>query len=553
MKKKLSRRRFLGMSALGSASILGVSTINLLTGCSSEEALENVSSKDKLANKTDNNYYKAIVIGTGYGGAVSALRFGEVKISTLMLEMGQLWDQPGSDGKIFCKMSAPDKRAMWFKTRTEAPMSQFLWFDTDSNIESYAGVLDRLNYDNMSVYAGRGVGGGSLVNGGIAMTPPRTYFEEVFPEVNAEEMYGKYYPRANQMLGANTIPDDLLENSSYYRYTRVSRAQAKRSGYDTQIVPNVYDFDYMQQEEDGTVEKSAYAQEVIYGNNGGKKSLDKTYIAEALGTGYVTLKVLHKVTKIVQNENEEYELTVEEINPEGSLIAVHAFTCTHLVLGAGCMGSSSLLVKAKEKGELPNLNDEVGKGWGTNGNAMTARANHIWNRTGINQSTIAVMGINDWDNPTYPVFAEIAPLPTGIETWVSLYLAITKNPERGYFSYNPVTDEAVLNWEASQSQPSIDALKNMMDKINRKEGTIYRYDLFGDNKTITDNFTYHPLGGCVLGKATDLYGRVKGYKNLYVNDGALIPGGIGANPFVTITAMAERNIEHIILNDVEIV
>ena len=49
MKKKLSRRRFLGMSALGSASILGVSTINLLTGCSSEEALENVSSKDKLA------------------------------------------------------------------------------------------------------------------------------------------------------------------------------------------------------------------------------------------------------------------------------------------------------------------------------------------------------------------------------------------------------------------------------------------------------------------------------------------------------------------------
>ena len=160
------------------------------------------------------------------------------------------------------------------------------------------------------------------------------------------------------------------------------------------------------------------------------------------------------------------------------------------------------------------------------------------------------MGINDWNNPTHPVFAEIAPFPAGIETWLSLYLAITKNPERGYFSYDAGADEAILNWGANQSQPSIDALKNLMDQINQRHGTIYRYDLFGDNKAFSDDFTYHPLGGCVLGKATDLYGRVEGYNNLYVNDGSLIPGGIGANPFVTITAIAERNIEHIIQNDI---
>lgn len=550
MKSKLSRRRFLGMSALGSASVLGLSTINLFTACSKEEDLENILLDQKKASQSGENFYKAIVIGTGYGGAVSALRLGEAKVDTLMLEMGQLWDQPGADGKIFCKMNAPDKRAMWFKTKTEAPLGKFLWVNVDSNIEPYAGVLDRLNYDNMSVYAGRGVGGGSLVNGGIAMTPPRDYFEEVLPDVDAEEMYGTYYPRANQMLGANFIPDELLEESSYYRYTRVSRKQAEQSGFETQLVPNVYDFNYMLQEEEGTVEESAYAQEVIYGNNGGKKSLDKTYIADALGTGHVTLKVLHKVTKIVQNEDETYQLTVEEINTEGAIIEVHTFACEHLILGAGSMGTSSLLVKAKEKGELPNLNDEIGKNWGTNGNVMTARANHIWNPTGENQSTIAVMGINDWNNPTHPVFAEIAPFPSGIETWMSLYLAITKNPERGYFSYNESTDEAVLNWRAEQSQPSVDALKNLMDKINNRQGTIYRYDLFEDNKVFSDDFTYHPLGGCVLGKATDLYGRVKGYNNLYINDGSLIPGGIGANPFVTITAMAERNIEYLIENDI---
>jgi cholesterol oxidase len=53
----------------------------------------------------------------------------------------------------------------------------------------------------------------------------------------------------------------------------------------------------------------------------------------------------------------------------------------------------------------------------------------------------------------------------------------------------------------------------------------------------------------VLGEATDGYGRVKGYRNLYVNDGSLIPGSIGVNPFVTITALAERNVERILAED----
>ncbi len=546
MKSNYSRRRFLGLSALGTASVFGLSTINLLTGCTPND----IVSEEENEEQESNNHFKAIVIGTGYGGSVSALRLGEAKVNTLMLEMGQLWDQPGEDGKIFSKMTSPDKRSMWFKNKTELPISNFFWFGIDRNIDSYAGVLDRLNYDNMSVYTGRAVGGGSIVNGGIAVTPSKSYFEEVFPKVDSGEMFNVYFPRANQMLGVNQVPNSLLENSSYYKFTRVSREQAKRSGYKTEVLPNIYDFNYMLLEEEGTVEKSAYDNEVIFGNNAGKKTLDKTYIADALGTGYVTLKVLHEVIRITHKENAGYELSVREITPEGNEVAIHTFTCNHLVLGAGTMGSSSLLVKAKAKGDLPLLNDNVGKNWGPNGNIMTARANHVWNPTGKNQSTIPVMGINDWDNPVYPVFAEIAPIPIGIESWISLYLAITKNSERGYFSYDTVKDEAVLNWGENQNTPSVMAVKNMMDKINRKEFTTYRYDLFKENKAFADDFTYHPLGGCVLGEATDLYGRVKGYKNLYVNDGALVPGSIGVNPFVTITALAERNIEYIIKNDI---
>lgn len=548
-KSNMSRRRFLGMSALSSACLIGGTTVSLTSCMLDEESLNNPSPSSKRSSNS--THYKAIVIGTGYGGAVSALRLGEAGIPTLMIEMGKLWDTPGEDGQLFCKMTKADGRAMWFKDKTDAPLGKFLWLNViDRRIDKYPGVLDKMDYDHMSVYVGRGVGGGSIVNGGMAVVPPRDYFEEIFPEVNTSEMYDTYFPKANNMLRVSTIPDELLEDSDYYRYTRVARAQANRAGFETVVVPNLYDYNYMKAEEEGTVPKSALDKEVIYGNNGGKNSLDKTYIAEALGTGNVTLKYLHKVEEISQNADGQYVLKVVEIDHQGAIVSEMEFTCDHLVMGAGSMGTSSLLVKARETGTLPNLNDEVGQGWGNNGNVMTARANHIWNRTGIKQSTIPAMGINDWDNPTNPVFAEIAPLPAGIETWVSLYLAITKNPERGFFEYSNTSGKTELKWGPNQSRPGVRMAKSMFDKINRRNFTVYRRDLFDNNSAFGDDFTYHPLGGCLLGKATDNYGRVHGYPGLYINDGALIPGNVGVNPFVTITALAERNIETIIKQDI---
>src|SRR5437764_4455911 len=113
----------------------------------------------------------------------------------------------------------------------------------------------------------------------------------------------------------------------------------------------------------------------------------------------------------------------------------------------------------------------------------------------------------------------MVPVPAGIGDWANVYLAITKTPERGSFSYNPATDRAELRWAAEQSQPSVASAKAVFDRINQANWTVYRYDLFGHNKAFADDFCYHPLGGVVLGRATDLYGRVKGYRNLYVTDG----------------------------------
>ncbi|RBA37912.1 hypothetical protein DQ226_06115 [Dietzia maris] len=203
----------------------------------------------------------------------------------------------------------------------------------------------------------------------------------------------------------------------------------------------------------------------------------------------------------------------------------------------------------KAQGLLPNLPSQVGEGWGNNGNIMVGRANHMWDATGPTQSTIPTLGIDNWADPTASIFAEIAPLPAGLETYVSLYLAIANNPERARFQFNSATGKVDLTWSVSQNQPGIAMAKRVFDKINKKEGTVYRTDLFGVYKTWGDDFTYHPLGGCLLGKATDNHGRLHEYPGLYVVDGSLVPGNVGVNPFVTITALAERNMDAIVAND----
>ncbi|HEX5373658.1 MAG TPA: GMC oxidoreductase [Aquabacterium sp.] len=548
----LTRRRFIGQMALQAAAATGLSTIHASHALAATSGARRFN-ESLAAPRTPLGQLgrvPAIVVGTGYGGAVTALRLAEAGIPVVMLEMGQLWTQPTTGGTIFSKTLSPDGRAMWFKDRTEAPLKTFLGLNlVNSNIPRYAGVLDRVNYDEMSVYVGRGVGGGSLVNGGMAVTPPRSYFQQMLPLVDAQEMYDTWFPLANRTLGVNHVDPAWFETAACYRYARVSRDHAIKTGLKTVFVPSVYDFNYMKQEEARQVPRSALAQEVIYGNNHGKLSLDKTYLADAVGTGKVTIYTLQQVRRIEQQANGDYLLSVRAIDAYGQVLADVQIACGQLFLGAGSIGTTELLVKARETGALPRLPAAVGEGWGHNGNVMAARTNKIWDTTGAVQSTMPAMGINDWDNPSNPVFAEITPLPTGFENWISMYLAITRNPERGRFTYDAASDSVKLRWSRSQNAPTVASAKTLFDRINSKIGARYRTDLFGDGKIFADDFCYHPLGGCVMGQATDAYGRVKGYQGLYITDSALIPGSIGVNPFVTITALAERNIRQVLAQD----
>ncbi|MGR4878491.1 GMC oxidoreductase [Streptomyces sp. LARHCF249] len=533
-----SRRGFLARTG----SILGAVALSAqVTSAHAAQAAATAAAID------DGARVPVLVIGTGYGGSVAALRLAQAGVDVHMVEMGMAWDTPGSDGKIFAHTTNPDYRSYWLRTKTKAPLSNFLGFPIDKAVPKYTGILDAEEMGGIIVYQGRGVGGGSLVNGGMAVTPRRANFSAVLPSVNADEMYNTYYPRANAGLGVGLIDPAWFDTVACYQYARVGRKHAQRSGFPFVFVPDVYDWDYMKQEAAGTVPKSAVDGEILYGNNYGKKSLQQTYIAAAKATGRVSISPLHQVTSVAPASGGGYTVTMNQLTTDGTVSATKTVTCDRVFFAAGSVGTSKLLVKLKATGVLPLLNDEIGKGWGDNGNVMCGRANHMWDPTGKVQAAIPCGGIDNWD--AGGAFAEVAPLPTGIETYASFYLSITKNPHRARFSWNAAAGKVELDWQTAWKQPSIDMAKTIFDKINSKEGTIYRTDLFGTNKIWGDHLTYHPLGGAVLNKATDNYGRLHGYTGLYVIDGALIPGNTSVNPFVTITALAERNIEKIIATD----
>src|SRR3954469_14255969 len=103
----MSRRRFAGLTAFTSAAALGLTQIA-------------TARAGTAAAKRD--FVPAVVVGTGYGSAVTALRLGEAGITTTMLELGQLWNKPGKDGNVFCSTLNPDHRSMWFSRRTKAPL-----------------------------------------------------------------------------------------------------------------------------------------------------------------------------------------------------------------------------------------------------------------------------------------------------------------------------------------------------------------------------------------------------------------------------------------------
>lgn len=486
---------------------------------------------------------RAVVIGTGFGGSIAALRLARAGVPVLMLERGIRWPA-GPNKETFPHMFSPDRRASWL---TSSPV---LTGSTPNVWKPYTGVLERVRGSGMDILCGSGVGGGSLVYHGMTIQPAAEHFARSMPSgLDYERFDRDYYRRVASVLKPNGIPDDVL-HSRQYRSVAQFRDRVERAGMEPYRVPLPIDWDFARRELRGEMKPSLSTGDVLYGiNNGGKRSVDVTYLAAAEATGRVEVATLHVVRDIERDQAGRWVVRVDRITTDGDVQERKRIVTDALFLGAGSPGTTRLLVKAREKNLVPDLPDGVGKKWGNNGDRIFAWA-PVGDSPGALQGGPACMGVRDWDNPAGPMTIVQGPVPFPVDLGVTSVIGFGIVQPRGEFRYDPVRDDAVLHWSQSYDAQLTSEIGQRIRSI--VGGTLK--DDFTNPTFDTSAFettTYHPLGGATIGDVCDSHGRVLGQRGLYVTDGSLIPGSTGAcNPSMTIAALAERNMDEIVTREV---
>jgi len=522
--RPLERRRFLGLAATGTLAGLTSATL----GAPGSRAYAAVN------GRTD---FTAIVIGSGFGGAVSALRLGQAGVDTLVLERGKEW--PLSDTQaVFGSSDRTDNRMFWMRNIANWPA---VW---PIPMVPAPGVME-VDEDNpdIDIACGAAVGGGSIVYTGVTLAPPRKYFERLYPQLSYDEFTRTWYPKARAMLGSSTMPADVLA-SRQWTHSRVWDKHAKAAGFTTEKMETIFDWDVIRRELAGQVRPSASIGETDFGcSDGAKRSLTRSYLPAAIATGKVQLQSLAEVQRIGRTAAGRWEIVVKQMDATGRQLSVDTYTSELLFVCAGTLNTNRLLVAARDTGALPNLSAQVGVGFGDNGDQYSGYM-HLVDAAGSAQGAACYSGTFVDGDLGLPVRAEGWQLQAAHDLPIVMTLTMTADfDNRGTFTYDRLAGRVRLqDWTAAKAQASADTARAFNQRmIDRNPGNVPA------NVVWPFTLTAHPLGGMVIGRATDWVGRVVGYPKLYVLDGSLIPGTVGgANPSLSITALAERSIAAII-------
>ncbi|RZI82443.1 MAG: GMC family oxidoreductase [Rubrivivax sp.] len=535
----LNRRKFLSGAA---AAVAGAS----MTG-TAQAAIPVTTSQERV-----------VVIGSGFGGGVSALRLAQAGVKVLVLERGRWW-KTGPNAETFPHATTIDKRDLFYSIWPELNGKRI-------GVSPYVGLLEPFVGQNIIAVTPAGVGGGSLMYQGMTLQPSESIFKACFPGIDYAQMASVYYPRVAQMLQLQTAPDALV-NSPNYKAARLFATKVKAAGYDLQKIPMPIDWNYALAELRGEMAPSYTNGDCALGvNNGGKHSVDVTYIEQALATGNVTVAAQHNVTSIARARNGAWTIYADRTDETGTVLERKVITAKTLILSAGTINTSKLLVRAKARGDITGLPDGVGQGYGTNGDQI-----YVWTNDaedfGTSQGGPVVYGSKEWGDPSQPantvIQASLPPssktssaMPTALlpaanavdststGTTSTMLVGYGMSEGRGKFVYNWLTDKVELKWPSGGDAAVAKRIKERLTKIAGPDAKL-------TNTNDLVNTTWHSLGGACIGVVCDLEGRVKGQRGLYVLDGALMPGATCAcNPSMTIAAVVERALDRIVQNDI---
>jgi len=332
--------------------------------------------------------YEAIVIGSGFGGAITGCRLAKKwdRGRVLILERGRRYPM-GS----FPRKPHDVAHNFWALAEDRVHRPHYIRRLVDRGEESH-GIFDVRNYHHMDAVVGAGLGGGSLIYANVFMTPPREIFDDRWPSACKKENLGPYYAVAKEVLGSRRIPTNDDPRRQIIRQ-RLFAQVAEENGRNSELVDiNVFfGNDFKKPLTIGEQEKNRYgalqtscvycAECDIGCNYHAKNTLDLNYLFVAEYRYNAVIRTEHLVLKIVPvdaaraddpradgtNGYRIYYRDLSEMKKE-----VQTAFAQRVVVSAGTLGSTELLLRCKEHFRtLPRISDKLGQSFSGNGDFLS--------------------------------------------------------------------------------------------------------------------------------------------------------------------------------------
>ena len=508
--------------------------------------------------------FDVVVIGSGFGGSVAALRLTEKNYKVAILEAGKRFSD-----KDFPKTSWRLRKFLFMPR---------LGLNGIQRIHVLPDVL---------VLAGAGVGGGSLVYANTLYKPPASYFEDKqWRDItNWDQELSPWYDQASRMLG-------VAQNPYFSASDKAMKQVADQMGvgHTFKLAPlGVYFGDGV-----GVKSKDPFFGGVGPDRSGclqcgacmtgcrhnAKNTLPKNYLGLAESAGAKVFPE-HTVTKVEQLADGSWVVTARKSSAWFG--KKRKFTAANVVIAAGTYNTQKLLHKMKSTGVLPKISDYLGKLSRTNSEALTGSImpkggtdfskgsaitssffpddhTHVepvrygkgsnfmgllqtvmtdgekirdrrkqWLRQVVTKPSLLlkILDVRQWSERTV-----VALIMQNVDS------AISVSSKRGLFGFRLTSKNDSLTPNATY----IPAANEVARRIAENNGGIAGGHI-GD--LVNAPFTAHFVGGCVIGESIqtgviDPYHRVYNYPTLHIVDGASVTANLGVNPSLTITAQAER-------------